>query len=63
MIVQANLEITIASIETTLIPITQGCFVPILNEIGPVVLEKKILADVCLLFCCYLLSLGIGHFS
>ena len=30
------------SFETTLIPITQGCFVPILNEIGPVVLEKKI---------------------
>ena len=30
-----------SSLEQTWIPITQGCFVPSLVEIGPVVLEKK----------------------
>ena len=32
-----------SSFEQTWIPFTQGCFVPRLVEIGPVVLEKKIL--------------------
>ena len=31
-----------SSFEQTWIPFTQGCFVPRLVEIGPVVLEKKI---------------------
>ena len=31
-----------SSFEQTGIPFTQGCFVPSLVEIGPVVLEKKI---------------------
>ena len=30
------------SFEQTLIPFTQGCFVPSLVKIGPMVLEKKI---------------------
>ena len=31
------------SFEQTIIPFTQGCFVPSLIEIGPMILEKKIL--------------------
>ena len=31
----------VPSFEQTCIPFTQGCFVPSLVEIGPVVLEKK----------------------
>ena len=34
-------EFTFSSFEETWIPFTQGCFVPSLVEIGPVVLEKK----------------------
>ena len=37
-----NLLVLHLNIEHTWIPFTQGCFVPKLVEIGPVVLEKKI---------------------
>ena len=43
------------SYEQNWIPFTQGCFVPSLVKIGPVILEKKIfnVVNVFLLFCYY----------
>ena len=50
------------SFEQTWIPITQGCFVPSLDEIGPVVLENTIFkVRQCLFAISLLFSLGKGR--